>query len=189
MDMIGLSAVNGLLILIAGLFSIRWLRDAVEVSRTHVVRMASNSNEEAERIFLDLLREAKDEIVMYDDGDTNEESLYQSEAVVEAIKNKIQENSRFKVDCVLNDCKGVTRFEKEFARKPTVHIRRRRDNPSRIHYKIIDGRKAYVSCHALGGTARNRTMIDCTNAPSRHRGVRPLALRRYFEDFERHAAA
>lgn len=188
MDVLGPSAVNGLLILIAGLLSIRWLRDAVEVSRTYVVRMTPNSNEAAERIFLDLLREAKDEIVMYDDGDTNEESLYQSEAVVEAIKNKIQENSRFRVDCVLNDRNGATRFERELDRKSAVRIRRRRDNPSRIHYKIIDGRKAYVSCHALGGTARNRTMIDCTNALSRHRGVRPLALRRYFDDFERHAA-
>ena len=64
MDVLRPSAVNGLLILIAGLLSIRWLRDAVEVSRTRVVRMAPNSNEEAERSFLDLLREAQNEIVM-----------------------------------------------------------------------------------------------------------------------------
>ena len=190
MDVLGPSAVNGLLMLIAGLLGIRWLRDAVEVSRTRVVRMAPNSNEEAEQSFLDLLREAQNEIVMYDDGDTDEKSLYQSETVVEAIKNKIQENSRFRVDCVLNDRRGATRFERELGGESAVRIRRRRDDPSRIHYKIIDGRKAYVSCHAPGGTARNRTMIDCTNALSRHRhrGVRPLALRRYFDDFERHAA-
>ena len=96
------SAASVLLIVTAGLFSIRWLRDAVEVSRTRVTRMSPNSNEEAERIFLELLREAQNEIVMYDDGDTGAGSLYQSETVVQEIKAKLRKNPRFRVDCLLN---------------------------------------------------------------------------------------
>lgn len=181
-------AVNLLLIVIAGLVSIPWLRDAVEVSRTRVTPMAPNSNDEAQRIFLGLLREARKEIVMYDDGDTHPESLYQSEEVVQAIKAKIGANPEFRIDCVLNERTGATLFERDLDGQSNVRIRRRRANPSRIHYKIVDGRKAYVSCHEHGKTARNRRMIDCTNALSRRRNSRPLALRRYFEDFERHAA-
>ncbi len=186
-SMIG-PAVNVLLILTAGLVSIPWLRDAVEVSRTRVTPMAPNSNDEAQRIFLDLLNEATKEIVMYDDGDTDAGSLYQSRDVVRAMEAKIRSNPDFRVDCVLNKRTGETLFEKELASYPNVRVRQRRADPSRVHYKIVDGRKAYVSCHEHGRTIRNRRMIDCTNALSRHRDSRPLALRRYFDDFERHAA-
>ena len=185
--MIG-SALNVLLIAIAALVSIPWLRDVVEVSRTRVTPMAPNSNDEAQRIFLDLLGEATTEIVIYDDGDTQAGSLYQSREVVRALEDKIRANPEFKIDCVLNDATGATLFERELARHSNVRIRPRSADPSRIHYKIIDGRKAYVSCHEHGTTARNRRMIDCTNALSRNRNSRPLALRRYFDDFERHAA-
>ena len=178
--------VNVVLVLAAGIASIPWLRDAVEVSRTMVSEMPPNSNAEAEQVFLDLLREAETEIVMYDDGDIGEGSLYQSPKVVEAIKTKLQENPEFRVRCVLNEMHD-TLFERELVTILGVEIRRRSSNPSRVHYKIIDGLKAYVSCHQPGEAARNRRMIDCTNAPSRRQGRHPLALQRYFEDFERYA--
>lgn len=181
--------VNILLTAAAGLLSIPWLRDAVEVSRTRVIEMPPNSNEAAARIFLELLGEAKTELVMYDDGDPHEGSLYQSQEVVQAIKDKIRENPKFQVDCVLNTRTGATLFETELAlEQQNVRIRERRANPSRVHYKIIDAQKAYVSCHQLGEMARNRRMIDCSSALSRRHGRRPLALRRYFNDFECYAA-
>ena len=186
-SMIG-PVVNTLLTLIAGLFSARWLLDAVEVSRTVASSMPPNDNESAEQWFLDLLRQAKTEIVMYDDGDTSEGSLYQSETVVEAIRWKLAQNPEFRLSCVLNRCDGATLFEEKLTQHDQVVIRARRTNPSRIHYKIIDNRLAYVSCHRPGHAARNRTVIDCTNAMSRRR-KHPLALDRYFNDFEAHAAA
>ncbi len=113
--------VNILLTAAAGLLSIPWLRDAVEVSRTRVTEMSPNDNEEAEQVFLDLLGEAETEIVMYDDGDANQGSLYQSSKVVQAVKDKIHENPTFKVDCVLNNRTGATLFETELAsRKKNV---------------------------------------------------------------------
>ena len=141
--------VNVVLVLAAGIASIPWLRDAVEVSRTMVSEMPPNSNAEAEQVFLDLLREAETEIVMYDDGDIGEGSLYQSPKVVEAIKTKLQENPEFRVRCVLNEMHD-TLFERELVTILGVEIRRRSSNPSRVHYKIIDGLKAYVSCHQPG---------------------------------------
>ena len=179
--------LNILMVVIAGLISIPWLRNAVEVSRTVRTELPPNDNAEAEHIFLDLLAEAKAELVIYDDGDAAEGSLYQSPEVVEALRGKLRANASFRVECVLNET-GRTLFERELAREDRVRIRRRGSDPSRVHYKIIDKRKAYVSCHEPGEVARNRAMIDCSNALSRRRGRPPLALRRYFDDFERHAA-
>ncbi len=186
MESMTVPLVNVVLMLAAGIISIPWLRDAVEVSRTVVTEMPPNSNAEAEQVFLELLEEAETEILMYDDGDVGEGSLYQSPKVVEAIKAKLQENPGFRVRCVLNELDD-TLFKRQLA-PPGVDIRLRSSNPSRVHYKIIDGMKAYVSCHQPGEVARNRRMIDCTNAPSRRPGRHPLALQRYIEDFERHAA-
>lgn len=180
-------AVNVVMLTIAAAASVPWLRDAIEVSRTKVTDMAPNSDEEAEAVVLSLIGEAESEIIMYDDGDTSGGSLYQSPHVVQAIRDKIRERPDFTVRCVLNDL-GSTHFEVELSENPNVDIRRRRDNPSRVHYKIIDGRKAYISCHQPGQAARNRRMIDCTRSQSRHAGRRPLALQRYFDDFERYAA-
>ena len=149
--------------------------------------MVPNSDEDAEAVVLRLIGEAESEIVMYDDGDASDGSLYQSSRVVQAIQDKIRERPDFVVRCVLNNTDN-TRFERELGGNPNVSVRRRRGNPSRVHYKIIDGRKAYISCHQLGQTVRNRRVIDCTRSQSRHHGRRPLALRRYFDDFERHAA-
>lgn len=178
--------VNVVLVLIAGFISIPWLRDAVEVSRTVVIEMPPNSDAEAEHVFLDLMREARTEMVMYDDGEAGKGSLYQSPRVVDAIKTKLQEHNGFRVICVLNELND-TLFKRELDGTDGVKLCRRISKPSRVHYKIIDRRKAYVSCHQLGEAARSRRMIDCTDAPSRRPGRYPLALQRYFDDFERHA--
>ena len=174
------------MILAAAIPSVRWLRDAEEMARARVTEMGPNDDESAENVFIELLDEAETEMVIYDDGDTTEGSLYQSDEVVRAISEKIDGNPGFKVRCVLNSCGGSTKFEQELAGKPNVSIRPRDADESRIHYKIIDERKAYVTRHRRGGKVRSRKMIDCTDAPSR-RGGRPLLLRRYFDDFERHA--
>ena len=188
MDGMAWAVVNASLIVIALIVSIPWLKDAIEVSRTVVIEMPPNSNEEVVSAFLRLLGEADTEIIMYDDGDTNDGSLYQNETVVQAIKNKIGDNPEFKVDCVLNNQLGNTLLERELADEPTVRIRHRHGTQSRVHYKIIDRRKAYVSCHQPGQANRNRKLIDCTGALSRQPNTPPLALRRYLDDFENHAA-
>ena len=179
-------AVNVALTVAAACACWPWLLDAVEVSRTVVSEMPPNNDVRAEQDFISLAREAENEIIIYDDGDGHEGSLYASQAVVDLLRAKL-ENPEFTLECVLNYPTGETRFERELRAFPNARIRERRGNKSRVHYKIVDGRKAYVSCHERGEEARNRRMIDCTNAMSRHPGQRPLALRRYFDDFESHA--
>ena len=181
------SGVNVLLLAIAAWIGASQLRDAIEVSRTDVIEMPPNSDTSVERILLKLIRNAQREIVLYDDGDLGAGSLYQSEEIVSALQSKLQDPN-FRVDCVLNTKTGSTLFEQELEALKNVRIRSRRANPSTIHYKIFDGTVGYISRHRLGETTRNRKLIDCTRAQSRHPGRRPLALRRYFDDFERYAA-
>ena len=187
MEILTVSVVNVVLVAAAGVLSIPWLKDAVEVSRTRVTELSVGDDEQAERIFLGLLAEAKTEIVMYDDGDDHDGSLCRSLAVLTAIRAKLHENAQFRVACVLGHRTGLTLLEKELDLHPNVAIRERRVHPSRVHYTIVDGRKACVTCRALGKPVRNCRLIDCSNALSRRAGQRPLALRRYFADFEGHA--
>ena len=182
------SLVNATLIVAAVLLSIPRIRDIFEVSRTEVTEMLQNNDASAIQIVLELVKESTSELIMYDDGDVNPGSLYQNTGLIQAIREKIAKNPNFQVRCVLNRCAGETLFEQEFSDSPNVSIRQRRSNENRVHYKIIDGRKAYISRHERGQMDRNRKMIDCTNAMSRSKNSKPLALRRYFEDFERYAA-
>ena len=82
------AVANALPILIAMAISIPWLQDAAEVSRTNVTELPPNNNEEVVLATLGLLREADSEIIMYDDGDTDPESLYQSNDVVQGDSEK-----------------------------------------------------------------------------------------------------
>lgn len=183
------SGVNVVLLVVAALIGASKLRDAIEVSRTDVIEMPPNSDTSVERILLKLIEQAEREVVLYDDGDSGTGSLYQSEEIVLALRQKLQQNPHFRVDCVLNAPTGTTLFEQKLGPLDNVRIRRRRENPSTIHYKIFDGTLGYISRHRPGEVTRNRKLIDCTRAQSRHPGRRPLALRRYFDDFERYAAA
>ena len=179
--------VNALLLGLAVVIGVRQLRNAVEVSRTDVTKMRPNSDTSVEAIVLKLIEQAEREVVLYDDGESTKGSLYQSRRVVDALRSKLQAPS-FKVDCVLNEMTGTTLFERELGPLDNVRIRQRRENPSTIHYKIFDGTVGYISRHRPGEPTRNRKLIDCTRAQSRFPGKRPLALRRYFEDFHRNAA-
>ena len=179
--------LTALLLAANALLSWKWLRDAAELSHVKVVKMTPHDDEVVVTDFLQLLAEASVEIVMYDDGDTSPESLYQDRRAVDALRDRLVEDPDFTIDCVLNDRNGETLFESALEGLPNVRIRSRASNPRRVHYKIIDRRKAYVSCHDVGQKTRGRKLIDCTDVPLT-RGRTPIALRRYFDDFERHAA-
>ena len=184
--------VLGALVMVMVVTDIVLVDQILQISNTKTTKIKRNSNAEVRQILLKLLADARSELVMYDDGDPNPESIYESEEFVSAVRAKLRDNPSFRVRCVLNYPSGQTRFEQEFRSDATrVVIAKRASEPSRIHYKIIDERKAYVSSHHRGATARNRRMIDCSNAlplwPLRKLGIRSVKLRQFFRDFEGHA--
>ena len=148
---------------------------------------AVNDDASAVRSFLGMLNQAQQSLIIYDDGDDAEGSLYNDRRVVEAVQRKLKGNPVFKVRCLFN-CDDNLLFQREFKKERQVHVRIRSNGPSDdgIHYKIIDGgAKAYLSRHALGSKERRYTIIDCTRVPPRHRGhVADSLLGMYKEDFE-----
>ena len=148
---------------------------------------AINDDASAVRSFLGMLNQAQESLIIYDDGDDSEGSLYNERRVIEAVQRKLRGNPVFEVRCLFN-CDDNLLFQREFKGERQVHVRIRNNGPSDdgIHYKIIDGgAKAYLSRHALGAKQRRYTIIDCTRVPPRHRGhVADSLLGTYKEDFE-----
>ena len=145
----------------------------------------TNDHGKAVSVLRDLLAEADEKMIMYDDGNSMDESIYDDRSVVEAIQAKLQDNPGFRIDCMLNSVDD-TLFRRTFQNEPRVEITQRKGERSSLHYKIIDdGRKAHVSCHALGEEERPFKIIDATVASAR---ARKVALGAYFSDFTEHHA-
>ena len=157
--------------------------DAHRVAAIVATETTENSDEKAKSAFLDLLRAAKKEMIVYDDGDANPGSIYEDENIVKAVKQKIKDNPKFHMDCVFNKDEE-TLFRRRLADVSGVQIRKRETNPKRIHYKIIDGRTAYVSVHEEGSAERLAKTIECKLFPLTSRAPE---LRHYFKDFDSYA--
>lgn len=144
-----------------------------------------NDHEKARTAFRDLLAEADSDMILYDDGNSMEGSIYEDQAVVDAIRRKLDENPRFTMECMFSS-PDETLFRKELGNEPRVTITRRKGGRSSVHYKIIDGgRKAHVSRHALGEKRRRFKIVDATEANQRARND---ALVDLFTDFREHHA-
>ena len=139
------------------------------------------------RNFVGLLREARESMIVYDDGDNREDSLYNDPRVINAVHQKLRDTPTFELRCLFN-CDEALQIRKELQSQPQVRIRTRGSSAPayEVHYKIIDGGdKAYLSRHSLGSGERKFKIVDCTNVSRRHRErVANTVLRRYKEHFE-----
>ena len=142
--------------------------------------------------FIELLSEARTSMVVYDDGNDMEGSLYNDRRVIEVVRCKLRANPDFQLQCLFN-CDDDVKFRKELAHEQRVDIRTRIDagDLGKIHYKIIDGGvKAYLSLHALGSRKRKVKIVDCTTVSKRHRArVAEGVLGKHKADFARDFAA
>ena len=149
---------------------------------------AINDNASALRSLLGMLNEAQESLIIYDDGDNSEGSLYNDRRVTEAVREKLKDNPLFEVRCLFN-CNDELLFRKELKGERQVDVRIRSNSAPEdgIHYKIIDGgAKAYVSRHAMDSKQGRYRIVDCTRVPLRYRAdVADSLLGTYKEDFER----
>ena len=128
-----------------------------------------NSDETAAAQFIGLLDEAATSMVVHDDGNKMEGSIYENEEVVDAVRRKLSDNRHFRLSCHFNFDASL-RFTSELAGCDGVRIEvgngTRPDDD--IHYKIIDGGlKAHVSHHELDSRERWYKVIDCSGVPRR----------------------
>ena len=129
-------------------------------------------DELAVRSFVAMLGEARESMIVYDDGEDIEGSLYNDRRSIDAVRDKLQVNPEFRLQCLFN-CDDHLVFRQELASEPRVDIRIRskRAPASAVLYKIIDGgAKAYLSRYDLGSKERRFRLVDCTGVSRRHRG-------------------
>lgn len=130
-----------------------------------------NSDQTAVKNFLALLQDAKESMIVYDDGNKMEGSIYQDESVINAVRKKLSENPRFRLSCYFNFNDAMP-FTEALERHPGVRvITGHGDRPDGdVHYKIIDsGLKAHISRHEVASQTRRYKVIDCTRVPSGQR--------------------
>lgn len=128
-----------------------------------------NSDKTAAQNFLALLQDAEESMVVYDDGNKMDGSVYQDDKVIEAVHRKLSENPKFRLSCYFNvddDMPFTRALEKhERVRIVTGSGERPEDD---VHYKIIDGGiKAHLSRHKVASKGRRYRVIDCTKVPRR----------------------
>lgn len=161
---VGVSVVVCLIVAVTILYrGLAFLRVSTEV--------AWNSDETAASNFLALLQVATESMVVYDDGNKMEGSIYQNQGVIDAVRKKLSENPGFRLSCYFNFDDNMP-FTEALKEHPHVRIvTGHGDRPSDdVHYKIIDrGLKAHVSRHELASQERRYRVIDCTGVPKRRR--------------------
>ena len=126
----------------------------------------NNSDEDAVSMFINLIRLAKDQIEVFDDGNKMEGSMYESEDVVNELVRKLKDNDQFKARFFFNtDEELLLRRELEDHERVEIYVGavpgagRPEDE---THYKIIDnGLIAHLSNHVYGAGERTFEVLDC----------------------------
>ena len=142
------------------------------------LKVGMNDDRFAQSTFIELLDEADRKMWICDDGNTFPESIYNAEAVVEAVRHRLEENRDLHLYCLFSS-DDDTRFTKAFDGHPRVHMDRGVQPRRDVHFKIIDdARKGYVSAHPPGSFERRYRSYDCSDVPSH---IRQAALGRHVD--------
>lgn len=129
------------------------------------LQIGTNNSEFARRTFIELLRDAKDSMLICDDGNDMSASIYNSEEVICAVRERLEAAPDLQLLCLFSS-DDDTQFTTEFANNRQVHMIRGAEPRRDIHFKIIDsGRRGYVSAHPYGAEERQYRLYDCSRVP------------------------
>ncbi len=146
------------------------------------VTNVGNDNKDAIRHFLAVLGQAEHELLVHDDGDDTEGTLYEDEDTVQAVRERLRTCPDLKIRCLLNFKTNVRMagLSEEYGSRFQVRYLHQRPAED-IHFKIADGGKmAYLSIHAKGVTERQGQVIEDMGARAY---VRKHRLGGLIEDF------
>ena len=163
-----IDAVVGIIAVLIALRVIRLARRALMLRSEGFSRLKHNSNIEAADLATSLVKEAEEEIEIYDDGDFFEESTYNYDPFVEAVQDKLVSNSLFRIRCFFNvhsqDLKFIQQFKDHD--RVSIYVRTTEKRPDDLHYKAIDGWiKGVISKHDLGDGERCYRDFSYKNFP------------------------
>ena len=162
----------------------------LDVKLKAVVKM--NDNSAAGEAFTELLGEAQRRMVVYDDGDGGERSIYNNKDILAKVKDRLEEKKDLRIQFCFNCDEPELLFRKEFENNPhprvsikTLHLDKD-SRPDDMHYKIIDdGQMAHLSRHKFGSEERRFKLVDCRVRPKFVSDfVTQAMLGEYLDDFE-----
>ena len=145
------------------------------------LQVGKNDSKFATDTFIELLNDARQVMMICDDGNDMDGSIYNSARIIDAVDTRLQANAELRLLCLF--CSDDdTEFTKWFSDHPRVDMRRGRQPRRDVHFKIIDlGRRGYVSAHPLGATERRYRLYDCSRTPG---DIREAALGRHVRDMQ-----
>lgn len=147
-------------------------------------KKGTNSDEEAVKVFLQLLAQTRDNIVIHDDGHDSKGSIYNSDRVMVAISDQIRKHG-IRVRCLFNDEEQnlkLLRLARKFPRNVYIsYLNGDRPIPD-THYKIVDnGRRVHLSQHEHGEIESTYVLRE---APWWAMGTRRRISQAYMDHFE-----
>ena len=126
------------------------------------VANVENDNKSAIRHFLAVLSQAEHELLVHDDGDNTEGTLYDDDDTVQAVRDRLRTCPDLKIRCLLNfkDDVRMAGLSEEYG--PRFQVRYLHQRPAEdVHFKIADGGKmAYLSTHEKGVTERQGQVVE-----------------------------
>ena len=126
------------------------------------VTNVKNDSKDAIKHFLAVLGQAEHELLVHDDGDETEGTLYDDEDTVCAVRERLRTCPDLVIRCLLNFKADVrmTSLSEEYGDRFQVRYLHQRPADD-VHFKIADGGKmAYLSIHEKGDTEREGQIIE-----------------------------
>lgn len=148
------------------------------------VRTVTNDNSTAIAKFNEALRHAETELLIHDDGDHVKGTVYNDKATIQAVRDRLTEQTQLKIRCLLNFNEGVemTKLSKEFGPRFQVGYLHQRPTDD-VHFKIADrGKWTYLSTHPKGSIERDGEIRDGTHADKYARRYYVSELLEAFEE-------
>lgn len=144
----------------------------------------TNDNSEAMSRFSEALDHANSELLIHDDGDKVDGSIYDDDSVIQAVRDRLNNCPNLRIRCLLNFNEDVkaTKLSDEFNERFQVRYLYQRPVDD-IHFKIADrGKWAYLSTHRKGSPERDGEVCDGTRASERVREYYVGDLLEAFDD-------
>ena len=166
-----------------------WFWDSLYVT----VQDSTNDDDAAARMFIDLFERAQSTLIIYDDGNKMDGTIYDSPQVIAAVRKHLENNKDLSVRCLFNDRDDlglVQAMRAEYPDRFKVWYRVG-NRPADVHYKIVDdGAVGHISWHDHGQRERQFKLLDCAKAkPRTRRIVLGEQLAQFESDIEEHAVA
>ena len=128
------------------------------------LQVGTNDSAFAAESFIKLINAADRTMLICDDGNKMEGSLYENQMVVAAIQVRLQTNEALRLYCLFSS-EDQTLFRERLEGHERVIVKVVRPR-RQIHFKIIDGgQQGYVSSHPPGAHERQYRLYDCTRTP------------------------